>query len=137
MSLNALLLAQAAHAAVGAAALGTQAAKPCLVCRARVQCSQRGPRFDISRARGPASIENGRSGFGDMSSPSMTLEKWSWFLVQVQNEERRLSRIAFVLCTAVEMPRVALGALGLGTALVFLTCRSCQLVPFETYKACV
>jgi hypothetical protein len=26
-------------------------------------------------------------GFGD-GMPVMTLEKWSWFLVQVQNEER-------------------------------------------------
>ena len=27
-------------------------------------------------------------GFGDTGTPVMTLEKWSWFLVQVQNEER-------------------------------------------------
>ena len=34
---------------------------------------------------GPFSV-----GFGD-GMPVMTLEKWSWFLVQVQNEERLLA----------------------------------------------
>ncbi len=37
-----------------------------------------------------AGISHVKQGLGD-GMPVMTLEKWSWFLVQVQNEERLLA----------------------------------------------
>ncbi|CAK8999987.1 unnamed protein product [Durusdinium trenchii] len=52
-----------------------------------------------------------QSRFGDTGTPVMTLEKWSWFLVQVQNEERAVVEAAASQLKAMEEPYVDSGQL--------------------------